>query len=124
MLSANIASLHIYNSHGKEDHGNRNGTIDIYQAMEWARKEKRNEMKKLALIVMSIMLLGCATGSLRIDPDQIKALQDETKAGSTTSGCVSTTISATSGVVGGTGRAVVTWGDIEQTIIDWCTAGR
>ena len=81
-------------------------------------------MKKLAVLITVMLCFGCATGSLKIDPEEIKALQDETETGSATNGCVSTTISATSGVVGGTGRAVVTWGDLEQAIIDWCTAGR
>jgi hypothetical protein len=37
-----------------------------------------------------------------------------------TSGCVATNINASSGVIGGTNRAVVTWGALTDSEINWC----
>lgn len=81
-------------------------------------------MKKLALIIIVLIFAGCAAGALRISPEDIKSIQTRGENGSATNGCVSTNISATSGVVGGTGKVIVTWGTIEESIIEWCTGGK
>ncbi len=77
-------------------------------------------MKKIVLLLLVISLtMGCAAGSLRINPDDFKSLQ-ATDAGEPTSGCVTGNLTASSGVVGGSTRVVVTWGEVAQSVIDWC----
>ncbi len=86
-----------------------------------SRKEGDEIMRILVLMIIVIISSGCATGSLRLSPDEIRSLQTEAEDGTTTNGCVSTNVNATSGIIGGTGRLVITWGTLEQSIIDWCT---
>jgi len=89
--------------------------------MEWKGKEEYSMRKTIVAIAAIILLSGCATGSLKIDPENIRELQ-KGENGTTTSGCIATKLNASSGIVGGDARAVITWGEnIAQGIIDWCT---
>jgi len=76
-------------------------------------------MKKLALAVLLFSCVGCAAGSLKMNAEELQGLQT-TKNGALTAGCVATKINASSGVVGGDNRAVVTWGELAEEAINWC----
>ncbi len=77
-------------------------------------------MKKIAILLCLFgFLMGCAAGSLRINPEDFKALQS-TENGEPTSGCATANLTGSSGVLGGSSRVVVIWGEITQSITDWC----
>lgn len=76
-------------------------------------------MKKFISLIILILCTGCATGSLQMTADNIQGLQS-TKDGKSTNGCIATNINASSGVVGGTNRAVITWGILNDAAINWC----
>ena len=76
-------------------------------------------MKKLALAVLLLSCIGCAAGSLKMNAEELQGLQT-TKGGGDTAGCVAIKINASSGVVGGDNRSVVTWGELAEEAINWC----
>ena len=75
-------------------------------------------MKKLAFLLLLLSCIGCA-GSLKMNAEELQGLQT-TKAGGDTAGCVAIKINASSGVVGGDNRSVVTWGELAEEAINWC----
>ncbi len=77
-------------------------------------------MKKIVILLLfGFLFLGCAAGSLRINPEDFRKLQT-TETGEPTTGCATANLTGSSGVVGGSSRVVVTWGETTQSIIDWC----
>ncbi len=76
-------------------------------------------MKKIVTLILLVLLTGCAAGSLRINPEDFRKLQT-TETGEPTTGCATANLTGSSGVVGGSSRVVVTWGETTQSIIDWC----
>jgi hypothetical protein len=78
-------------------------------------------MKKIGLLLCLIILLtaGCAASALRLSSGDFKSLQTTAK-GDPTNGCLTTSLLGSSGVVGGTSKAVVTWGTVSPDTINWC----
>lgn len=76
-------------------------------------------MKKLALAVLLVSCMGCAAGSLKMNAEELQGLQT-TRSGNATAGCVAIKLNASSGVVGGDNRSVVTWGDLAEEAVNWC----
>jgi len=76
-------------------------------------------MKKLALAVLLLSCIGCASGALKMNAEELQDLQT-TKGGDATAGCVAMKINASSGVVGGDNRSIVTWGELAEEAVNWC----
>ncbi len=78
-------------------------------------------MKRLSLILVLVLVLstGCATQALKMNPEDLQGLQT-TKSGASTSGCVALKLNASSGVVGGDNRSIVTWGELAEEAVNWC----
>ena len=75
-------------------------------------------MKKLALAVLLLSCVGCAS-ALKMNAEELQGLQT-TKGGYATAGCVALKLNASSGVVGGDNRSIVTWGELAEEAINWC----
>lgn len=73
----------------------------------------------IAFTLLCFFLSGCAAGSLQMNPNTLKDIQ-ATATGESTSGCVATNLNGSSGVIGGTNRVVVTWGELTDAAINWC----
>ncbi len=78
-------------------------------------------MQKLFCLLCLVCLLafGCVAGSLQINPDDFKSLQS-TGNGEPTVGCATANVSGSSGVIGGSSRVIVIWGELDTSITDWC----
>jgi hypothetical protein len=76
-------------------------------------------MKKFIFLVIILLCAGCATGSLQITPESVQGLQTS-RDGKTTNGCIAANINASSGVVGGSNRVVITWGTLTNAAINFC----
>lgn len=73
-------------------------------------------MKKILLLCFLVAVLsGCAAGSLQVNPNDLETLQMTSE-----SGCVTANIAGSSGVIGGSSRVIVTWGELDISAINWC----
>ncbi len=77
-------------------------------------------MKKIVYITVLIFCIGCASGNLRMDSENLKSMQ-MTEDGEATSGCVTNILNASSGIIGGSNRVIVIWGELNDAAINWCT---